>query len=86
MTLAELYKELERHDWFHARSDSREVYQRGRSKQIELLTAARKVVGGEELYTAFAKHKFSGPAFGTPKEPKPEMPKEQVCGEGWGSL
>lgn len=76
MTLAELYKGLERHDWFHAMSDSREVYQRGRSRQIELLTAARKMVGGGELYAAYAKHVFSGPAFGTPKHPKPAMPVE----------
>jgi len=76
MTLAELYKELERHDWFHARSDDQSVYHRGREHQIDLLTAARKMVGGEELYSAYSKHVFSGPAFGTAKEPKPEMPVE----------
>jgi len=76
MTLAELFKELQRHDWFHDRSDSREVYNRGRQHRIEILTEARKIVGGDELFSKYAKHVFSGPAFGTEKEPKPEMPAE----------
>ena len=76
MTLTELYIELQRHDWFHDRSDSREVYSRGRQHRIALLTAARKIVGGEELFSKYARHVFSGPAFGTKKEPKPEMPAE----------
>ena len=75
MTIAELYKGLEQHDWFHAMSDSREVYSRGQSEWRRLQYAATEL-GVPELFTEYSRHVFSGPAFGTPKHPKPEMPKE----------
>jgi hypothetical protein len=74
MTIAELYRALERHDWFYAQSDDPGVYRQGRSNSITLLTAARNLIDGEKLYEAYSKHVFSGPAFGTPKHPKPPMP------------
>lgn len=77
MTIAELYKALEAHDWFHAMSDDASVYHRGQSEWRRLQYAAAGL-GVPELFTEYSKHVFSGPSFGTPKHPKPEMPKEQT--------
>lgn len=76
MIIGELYKGLEQHDWFHARSDDPSVYDRGQRNWIRLFFAARKIDGGERLFRDYSKHVFSGPAFGTPKHPKPPMPVE----------
>jgi len=76
MTIAELYKALEAHDWFHAMSDSREVYERGQNEWRRLQYASVALCV-PELFNEYSRHVFSGPAFGTPKHPKPEMPKEQ---------
>lgn len=81
MNLAELYTELERHDWFHAMSDSAEVHERGDANWNRLKSEADKIPGGLDLMTNYAKHVFSGEPFGTPKAPKPEMP----CGECGGT-
>jgi len=75
MTLAELYKGLEQHDWFHLMSDDASVCERGQSEWRRLQYAAA-ALGVPELFTEYSKHVFSGPAFGTEKEPKPEMPAE----------
>lgn len=77
MTLTELYKELERHDWFHAMSDDQSVYNRGQRNWIKLYQESKTIDGGRQLFRDYSKHVCSGPAFDTVKEPKPEMPKEQ---------
>ena len=77
MTLAELYRELEGHDWFHAQSDDPRVYEEGQRNWIKMFFAARKIEGGEQLFRDYSKHVNSGPKFGTPQHPKPERPKEQ---------
>jgi len=76
MTLAELYRELERHDWFFEMSDDPRVYSSGRENQNRLRTAAQFIEGGRDLMSAYSKHVFSGPAFGTAKAPKPPRPDE----------
>lgn len=76
MTLAELYRELSAHDWFYEMSDDPRVYQNGRDSWNRLLTNAHGVEGGDELMRNYSKHVYSGPAFGIPKHPKPEMPAE----------
>lgn len=74
MTLAELYRELERHDWFYAMSDDPRVYSAGRENLDRLEREAMSIEGGPELRQGFIKHIFSGEPWGTPKAPKPEMP------------
>lgn len=78
MTLLELYQQLEQHDWFHAMSDSHEVWQRGDANWNRLMTEAGKIEGGVDLMMAYSKHVFSGEAFGTTKQPKPEKPIEDI--------
>jgi hypothetical protein len=78
MTLTELYKELERHDWFHAMSDSAEVHMRGDANWNRLKSEADRIPGGLDLMTNYAKHVFSGEAFGTPKAPKPAKPEMKI--------
>lgn len=73
MTIAELYRGLEQHDWFHAMSDDPRVYQRGQEDWRRLQYAAEDL-GVPELFKEYSKHVFSGPTFGTPKHPKPAMP------------
>ena len=77
MTIPELYKALERHDWFHAMSDDPRVYHDGQSEWRRLQYAAAEL-GVPELFTEYSKHVFSGEPFGTPKHPKPAMPVEVV--------
>lgn len=75
MTLAELYRELERHDWFHEMSDDPRIYHAGQENWRRLEREAMSIEGGPELRQAYIKHVFSGPAFGSPKAPKPEKPE-----------
>lgn len=76
MTITELYRALQCHDWFHAMSDDPHVYESGQNEWRRLQYAAAGL-GVPELFTEYSKHVFSGPAFGTPKHPKPAMPKEK---------
>lgn len=74
MTLSELYRELERHDWHYQMSDDRRVYSAGLENWRRLLHEAKKIEGGEKLLGQYSKHIFSGEAFGTPQELKPLFP------------
>jgi hypothetical protein len=78
MNIAELYRALQCHDWFYARSDDPRVYHRGNENWDRLQREMMAVEGGPELVREYSKHVFSGPAFGTPKHPKPDMPKEAM--------
>jgi len=71
MTLRELYRELERHDWFYMMSDDGRVYERGHETERELKAASARIPGGRELFDGFQAHHCSGPAWGTTKKPKP---------------
>jgi hypothetical protein len=73
MTLHELFRELERHDWFHQMSDDHSVYQAGQTDWKRIEAEAKKIDGGMELFREYSKHVFSGEAFGTPKHPKPDV-------------
>jgi hypothetical protein len=76
MTLAELYRELEAHDWFHAMNDDARVADVGRQDWERLLWEAKRIEGGLSLFNGYSKYIFSGPAFGTPQAPRPEKPDE----------
>jgi hypothetical protein len=73
MTLRELYRELEAHDWYYMMSDDSRVYERGNETQRELKAASARIPGGLELFDAFQAFHGSGPAWGTPKKPKPNL-------------
>lgn len=85
MTLTELYRELQRHDWFHEMSDDHRVWSAGQQDKQRLIRESMKVEGGQKLMADFSKHVFSGEAFGTPKAPKPEPPVESVSCELCGA-
>jgi len=76
MTLAELYRELEQHDWFYQMSDDPYVYSFGNDNERRLQYLANAIPGGTDLMRSYWKHVFSGEAFGTPKAPKPVNPDE----------
>ncbi len=78
MTLAELYRELEAHDWYYEQSEDARVYRAGRENALRLELTAKTINGGLNLCKAFAKHVFSGPPYGTVKAPKPACP---ACGQ-----
>jgi len=76
MSLRELYKALEAHDWYYAMSDDGSVYNKGHIAERQLRAAANLISGGQALFDAFALYQFSGPAWNRPQAPKPEMPAE----------
>jgi len=76
MTLAELYRELERHDWFYQMSDDPRVYHSGNDNERRLQYMAGAIPGGLDLMRSYSQHVFSGEAFGTPRHPKPAKPDE----------
>jgi len=77
MTLNKFYDLLETHDWYYGYSDDHRVYSAGNAKGRELQGIAEALgQSAKDLYSAFSGHYFSGAAFGTPKQPKPERPQE----------
>ena len=78
MTIAELYKELERHDWHYDMSDDHRVYCAGLDNWARIERESMNVEGGPELLRGFTKHIFSGEPWGSPKAPKPEMPTTET--------
>jgi hypothetical protein len=76
MTLTEYYDKLDGFDWYYDFSDDHRVYTAGEVRKANLIGMSTK--GGDEfkeLYSAFKRHHFSGPAWSTDKEPKPERPE-----------
>lgn len=68
--LQDLWDQCERHDW-------ESVWDKdpsGLREETRLCVLARSIPGGEELFMAFHDHVFSGDAWRTPKQPKPERP------------
>lgn len=61
------YDRLSRHDWFHEMSESSAVWNAGRKEAVSLQRAAAESVELNDLYDAFAEHRFNG-------APKPERP------------
>lgn len=76
MTLAELYDQLDRHDWYYQMSDAHSVWLRGGTAEAKLHGQAHSIEGGQQLLADFAAHHFSGPPWGTEKKPKPVRPIE----------
>jgi hypothetical protein len=75
MTLADYWDQLHAHDWYYAMSDDHGVWLAG-ERAINKLRALAKIGGSdwETLLTAFSKHYFSGPPWGTEQVSLPERP------------
>ena len=72
--LPEYYDMLARHDWFYEYSDDNAVWRRGVASETAIREATTQSPAHAELYQAYHDHISSGPAFKTPKAPKPARP------------
>jgi hypothetical protein len=73
MTLEQLYKELEKHDWYYRMSDDHRSYTSGYQNEFRLRTLARAIEGGTELFNRYRDWKRSGSPMGTNQLEKPEL-------------
>ncbi len=73
-SLAELYDQLESHDWHYSMSDDQRVYLAGQRNHEQLRADATAIPGGTDLLAAFSRHVFSGDPWGTIEAPKPPRP------------
>lgn len=73
LSLKEYYILLNAHDWYYAFSDDTRVYNAG----VSSLRALKKLMDQSpehaELFNAFQAHHFTGPGFGNPRQPKPDL-------------
>ena len=76
MSLKDFHGELERHDWHHMMSDDSRVHHKGESNMRRLQAIAQQSPEHKQLLNSFHTHKFTGPNFGTPQQPKPEKPAD----------
>ena len=74
MIAAEFYDKCAAHDWFYDLSDDQSVGMRGECQRKNLVALANESVEFLAIFNAWQAFMFSGPAFGTPKNPKPDRP------------
>jgi len=74
MTLQQFWDELDKHDWYHKFSDDPRVYNNGHCNLKNIQVIANESKEKKELYNNFRNHHFSGKAWETDKQPKPERP------------
>lgn len=74
MTLQDFYDLCAKHDWYYQFSDSPEVYDRGRREADVLAGLARNNPERSDMLAAFGRWAYSGPAWQTEREPRPERP------------
>ena len=74
MSLQQYWDELEKHDWYYPYSDDNRTFNRGSLNEKRLKREAFKNTDMIEMYEAFGKYHFSGPAYNTERAPKPERP------------
>ena len=75
-TLNEFYDILNSHDWYFNYSDDHRVWTRGNRALNRIRHIAAESGQHNKLFQDFQNHHFSGEAFNTPKQPKPERPHE----------
>ena len=76
VSLPDFWDMLNAHDWYYAYSDDHSVWQRGERASKKLEAIAQQSKAHRELMTRFTLHMFSGEAWNTQKEPKPDRPEE----------
>lgn len=64
---------LDSHDWFYSMSDSQGVWRAGEIASADLAKEANSDPIKAAMYADYKRHKFTGPAWGNEKEPKPEL-------------
>lgn len=64
---------LDSHDWFYSMSDSQGVWRAGEMASADLAKEADSDPIKAAMYADYKRHKFTGPAWGNEKEPKPEL-------------
>lgn len=76
MTLKQFYQILENFDWFYEFADDLRAEKAGaeRFKEVGLI-AFHNGPAYVDLMKAYRSYVWSGPAWGTVKKPKPELPK-----------
>lgn len=74
-TLADLWDQLNRHDWYYTFSDDHGVWLRGEAERNRLNGLAASIEGGKELMGSFSEHYFTGEPWGNEKQPKPPRPE-----------
>jgi hypothetical protein len=72
MTNIEFWDACDKFDWFYEFSDDQSVWRRGEATKATLLRQATPEQ--LEIYNKFRRYNFTGPNFGTEKQPKPEKP------------
>ncbi len=76
VSLAQYHDMLNRHDWYHSMSDDPRKMDRG-EREAKILTAiSNQSPEHKAMLEGFFNHHWSGPAWNTPKAPKPERPNE----------
>ena len=64
---------LDSHDWFFQMSDSEGKWRAGERAAADLAKEADSDPIKAAMYADYKRHKFTGPAWGNEKEPKPEL-------------
>lgn len=73
-TLQSYYDLLSRHDWYYTFSDDGSVYRAGAASEANLRKIADESPEHRALFEGFAKHYFSGSAWGNERQPLPARP------------
>lgn len=73
-TLAALFADLQKHDWFYMMSDDHGVWRSGVDAEARL-TERAKALGevAEKLMADYSGHVFSGETFGKERKPEPRL-------------
>ncbi len=77
MELRDYYDELEKHDWFYEMTEDHRVWQLGNRASARIARISKESPEHEALRSAYHKHVFSGPNWGTEKASKPEKPENE---------
>lgn len=76
MTLKEYWKALNSHDWFFHFADDSRTLDAGEREFAKLKAWSLISPNHTELFAKFVAHAWTGPAWKTVKQPKPEEPAE----------
>jgi hypothetical protein len=73
MSPQEYFKQCQDFDWYYIYSDDHRVYKAGLAKEYILKTLIDNDPSLKPIWDSWAIYHFSGPAWGIPQAPKPEL-------------